>query len=53
MAKRYQFFELAIEDQPTETIENYNDARRRYASVHGSATLYGVNYDEFTVILSK
>lgn len=52
--KKYDYFELVIEDQPTEIIENYNEARRRYSSVQGSATLYGVNYYyDMTVILSK
>lgn len=53
MASKYQFFELVIEDQGTEIIDNYNDARRRYSSVDGSATLYGVDYDQITCILSK
>lgn len=52
--KKYDYFELAIEDQPTEIIDNYNEARRRYSSVQGSATLYGVNeYYDMTVILAK
>lgn len=53
MASKYQYFELVIEDQNTEIIGNYNEARRRYSSVNGSATLYGVDYDRMTCILSK
>lgn len=53
MASKYQYFELAIEDQNTEIFENYNEARRRYSSVKGSATLYGVYYDEINLILAK
>lgn len=53
MASKYQYFELVIEDQNTEIIYNYNEARRRYSSVDGSATLYGVDFDNMTCILSK
>jgi len=53
MSCKYHYFELVIEDQNTEIIGNYNDARRRYSSVDGSATLYGVHYDQMTCILSK
>lgn len=51
--RKYQYFELVIEDQNTEIIDDYNEARRRYSSVQGSATLYGIDYDNITVILSK
>ena len=53
MERKYHYFILAIEDQDTETIMGYNEARRRYKSVNGSATLYGVYHDDYTVILSK
>lgn len=53
MRGKYDYFVVAFDDRDAETHRDYNTARRCYSSAQCSATLYGVKYDNYSVILSK